>query len=452
MPSAKCQVQNVSVLNYRISKIPSVIFKFVTVKFFVRMTTSNMWSNDVWRTLAKHTLNPQDLESLLSASSHDNFQKHAPRMYTYCLQGDTKKVLDLIHWSEEINSSALKNYPCMHVVLNWNKGLEGACEGGHVELTELIFKHPHSRLDINQGLYGACNAGNFEMVEFMIAKKAFDWNGGFDRACRGGHIRIAKLMIIKGGEAGAFFWEDAFEQACKYNYLELIRLIVSKEKANWNRGLIGACAGGHFELVQYIRQNGGTYCYNVCDYDFSRACQGGNLKLIKLLTQNEPNVNWEYGLVGACTGGHYELANYIIGIGQCGGYSLDWPFVCACEGGYVELVNLLMHHGANNWNGGIHQAYKNDHFTVIYLILSKGGKLAQSAFEIQLLSYLKICYPDNKKELYCLFEAGINQVQLQNIPGISNFIADLKYNYNNALRQLYCLPFDLWGLVRNYIV
>ena len=52
---------------------------------------------------------------------------------------------------------------------NWNRGLEGACYGGH------------------RGL-----------VDLMIEKGADCWNGGLSYACENDHRDLVKLMIEKG--------------------------------------------------------------------------------------------------------------------------------------------------------------------------------------------------------------------------------------------------------------
>ncbi len=52
--------------------------------------------------------------------------------------------------------------------------------------------------DWNDGLYYACEGGHMDIVELMIERGATNWNDGLHNACCGGHIDIAKLMIEKG--------------------------------------------------------------------------------------------------------------------------------------------------------------------------------------------------------------------------------------------------------------
>jgi hypothetical protein len=53
-----------------------------------------------------------------------------------------------------------------------DRGLKGACIGGHKELAELMIARGAN--DWNYGLSGACFAGHKELAEFMIARGARD--------------------------------------------------------------------------------------------------------------------------------------------------------------------------------------------------------------------------------------------------------------------------------------
>jgi ankyrin repeat protein len=55
------------------------------------------------------------------------------------------------------------------------------------------------------GLSGACEGGNIEIVNLMIKKGADDWDDGLDYACDGGYTEIVKLMLIKGADVSNFY-------------------------------------------------------------------------------------------------------------------------------------------------------------------------------------------------------------------------------------------------------
>lgn len=99
------------------------------------------------------------------------------------LRSAYKGVVELLKISED-------------AVDDWNSALDVACEGGHIELVDLmIFKGAN---DWNRGLGAACIGGHKELVEFMISKGANDFDWGWLLAWTKGHKEIMKLMISKG--------------------------------------------------------------------------------------------------------------------------------------------------------------------------------------------------------------------------------------------------------------
>ena len=92
---------------------------------------------------------------------------------------------------------------CLDIPQNkLNSGLQGACRGGHLELTMLMISHGAD--DWNNGLYGACRGGHLELTMLMISKGADNWDHSLQGACRGGHLELARLMISKGATQCAF--------------------------------------------------------------------------------------------------------------------------------------------------------------------------------------------------------------------------------------------------------
>jgi hypothetical protein len=78
---------------------------------------------------------------------------------------------------------------------------------------------------------------------------------GLNKACRGGNLELAKLMI----SYGATNWDDGLEIACEGGYIELVNLIIPNA-TDWNRGLCGACKGRHIEIIKLMINAGATKC------------------------------------------------------------------------------------------------------------------------------------------------------------------------------------------------
>jgi hypothetical protein len=78
----------------------------------------------------------------------------------------------------------------------WNWGLYGACKGGHLSLANLIIIKGANNW--NSGLRGACVGGHLELANLMISKGANDWDWALTGACNGDHINLVITMILEG--------------------------------------------------------------------------------------------------------------------------------------------------------------------------------------------------------------------------------------------------------------
>ncbi len=107
---------------------------------------------------------------------------------------------------------------------------------------------------------------------------------------------------------------------------------------NVNCGLVGACRGGHRELANLMITHGA----NDWDYGLYHACRGGHRELADMMIVRGAN-DWNWGLYGACYSGHRELVDLMIAHG-----ANDWNdgLYCACDGGHRELIELMIAHGA----------------------------------------------------------------------------------------------------------
>ena len=74
--------------------------------------------------------------------------------------------------------------------------LLGYCQYNNVIKIRKIIKIKNLFWD--WGLEGACNGGHIDIVKLMIEKDAKDWNSGLEGACQNNHIDIVTLMIEKG--------------------------------------------------------------------------------------------------------------------------------------------------------------------------------------------------------------------------------------------------------------
>jgi hypothetical protein len=140
------------------------------------------------------------------------------------------------------------------------------------------------------------------------------------------------------------------------------RLSIIKSACNTNSylnwGLYGACKGGHEDLVKLMIAKGA--------FDFY------------------------WGLYGACLGGHKNLAELMITkrIQDCGEWFegeglkdhrdfLNQGLKGTCEGGHEDLAELMISRGARKFNWGLYGACKGGHKNLAKLMIAKGAKKCQ---------------------------------------------------------------------------
>ena len=332
--------------------------------------------------------------------------------YEACKKGDIKVVHNII------NKGYLK-------VSDWNSGLNGACEGGYIDIVKLIIdkgSYMLQKKDWNNGLYYACYGGSeglahtMNIINLLIEKGADDWNSGLDGACKGSrdNINIVKLMIDKGASNIS---EKYVYPRDKYIIAKLLSLGVSMDKLkyingitslyklckdgniimilyainrgynkhntghlfdvvrpygfkanDWNGGLYGACEGGHMNIVNLMIEKGANYW----NHGLYGACHGGHMNIVNLMIEKGANY-WTNGLTNACRGGHINIVKLMI---EKGANNWNNGLCGACEGGHIDIVNLMIEKGANNWNGGFTNACKGSRkpthtLTSVYINIAK---------------------------------------------------------------------------------
>lgn len=101
----------------------------------------------------------------------------------------------------------------------------------------------------NGCLSTACQKNNKEMLILALMNGADDWNyTGFLGACKGGHLEMVQL-IMKNKNVNEDTLNEGLEYACKKGYVNLVKFLITIGANNYNHGLISACIGGHKEII-----------------------------------------------------------------------------------------------------------------------------------------------------------------------------------------------------------
>jgi hypothetical protein len=313
---------------------------------------------------------------------------------------------------------------------------ENMCRNGDIEKVKVNITE--SPLMLNRGLAGACIGGHIELVELIIERSDdLDWNLGLCGACIGGHSDIALLMIEKGANDLKF----SLYGACLHGHQELVELVITKlysvplissdvdsipqisygESTLSGRGFLL----GNTEDFSRKRQKFLHSISNIFDTineensdDMSDEIMGdemsdeimGDMKLLDMAIETMiipsimdsnfgmPLANcWNWGLFGASLGGHLELVELMIKYGNQGdGFTaieLGFGLSGACLGGHIEVVELFIKRDVKYWNIGLCSAcmgFSNaqsalgiglDHLKIGKLMLDKGAISVKDGLE-----------------------------------------------------------------------
>jgi hypothetical protein len=139
--------------------------------------------------------------------------------------------------------------------------------------------------------------------------------------------------------------KSMMEAVSKLNFLKPDHQTHEKDSAKslmiggyLSRGLIGACLGGHKDLAELMITKGAK--------------------------------NLDNGLRYACERGHEDLAELMIAKGAD---KFDWGLEGACEGGHKDLAELMIIKGARDYNLGLHGACSRGQKVLVKLMIDKGA-------------------------------------------------------------------------------
>lgn len=138
---------------------------------------------------------------------------------------------------------------------NWNEGFKGACDGGYIDIMEIMIKMGANNLII--GLFSVCSHGHKELVNFLIDKGLEHitnkvWNKALQRACSGGNKEIINMIL----EKGANDLNKGLASACLKGYEEIAKMMIEKGATNLDNAFINACIYNRKHIVKFLLDKG----------------------------------------------------------------------------------------------------------------------------------------------------------------------------------------------------
>ena len=139
-------------------------------------------------------------------------------------------------------------------IRDWNMGLRGACEGGHVDLIKMMISHGAN--EWQGGLLHACMGGHAESIQLLIDRGTKEWNYGLFGACEGNKIEPAKLMLSRGATNA-----DLCVDLCMITInIDLMMLLIDHSNMNRDCALALACRFNRQDAIPHIIARGAAHC------------------------------------------------------------------------------------------------------------------------------------------------------------------------------------------------
>jgi hypothetical protein len=185
----------------------------------------------------------------------------------------------------------------------------------------------------DDALLVACRGGDPAIIDAILTKyPSASSNEGLMGACWGGHLEVVRSMISRG----ATDLNRAAQYACQSGNIEVVKFITSACNPEWNRLMFDACVSGSVEVVDLVAGNTGDLLR-----DLVGAVTGGNIDIVRRALFGRPAVWVTDGAVArACSMGRVDIAMLIMTVSEPTGWH-----VClyeAAAAGCLPLVILML--------------------------------------------------------------------------------------------------------------
>ncbi len=315
------------------------------------------------------------------------------------MKEDTKDVDFLIYhyWNKGLKGACHGNHRTLVDLMlgmgatDLNSGLRAACRGGYDDLVD------HLTIEMGatgwgHGFQGACRGGHLALAHRMLEHDVYiwDWNSALMCACRGGHHALVDLVIEKslgfGRSEPAPKPEPDHKQTIEHQpdcwmYSERCCARCLTKDNNCIGMTLIECIGCKREISIHpctcvaLRWRGSDQC--VCrdcieTYKEQVVCgsckkvmnAGMKLEVCPIVIIDATDawehrrcvscrkyrraIRWDYGLVGACRGGHRALVDRMI---KMGATDYNWGLWQACIHNHRDLMDLMIEMGATDCIG-----------------------------------------------------------------------------------------------------
>lgn len=158
---------------------------------------------------------------------------------------------------------------------NLGAALHAAAKYNQENIIDFILKNKTGHRYIDWGLEGAIDGGNVELIEFFLEKGARKYGSMYYSAAKNGSPGVLKLFEFNTPE----YRNSGFIGAVRGGHFELMKkfFLENNGVCDIEEALIGAAKGGHLEIVKFLVNNG---VEDLSDA-YTAAVRKGQLLLIK---------------------------------------------------------------------------------------------------------------------------------------------------------------------------
>jgi ankyrin repeat protein len=180
-------------------------------------------------------------------------------------------------------------------------------------------------------------------------------------------------FFIKESSHKKYIKEYALEGACRSNNLKQVEKLLSKD-LNLNNGLIGACNGGHIDLAKKMID------YGADDFDIAltRSCICGNEELINFfLSKPIKDINTVFFdfIVSSYKKKHIIDVNIVQLLINAGVNNFNNTLCYGVDINNEYIVDLMLQLGADDFSNGLEYACKNNNEKLIDFFIEKKASI-----------------------------------------------------------------------------
>lgn len=169
----------------------------------------------------------------------------------------------------------------------------------------------------------SCLGGSYDLVWFFIKKIKANtnlghdemirrWNHGLYGASSCGDLSLVILMETLIRDETLCNWNKALYQAAYHHKMNIINYIIGKTDITWDFEFLGACAGGHIDLMKPILM---MVEPSIC-MGLYHAGKHGHMHVVKyLLRRNNAHQALQGALLGVCSQSDLGLIDDVVRLG-----------------------------------------------------------------------------------------------------------------------------------------